>query len=110
MAKLLKNYDSIESELDDQTLFVEQQNLSYRLWVLLTFIVVLITFKKMSGISPEGSPVDKIITGVLFLSIIAFIYTLNKPSGFASFGLAIILLMIYKMKSGDSSGSGSATV
>ena len=110
MAKMLKDYNSIEADLDNQTLFVEQQNLSYRLWFLLTFIIVLITFKKMSGISPEGSPVDKLITVVLVLSIIIFIYTLNKPSGFACFGLALILLMIYKMKSGDSSGSGSASV
>jgi hypothetical protein len=110
MAKLLNNYNSIEADLNDQTLFVEQQNSSYRLWFLLSIIFVLITLKKMTGDSAGGSIVDKVITGALFLSIIAFIFTLNKPSGFASFGLAIILLILYKMKSGDSSGSGSASV
>jgi hypothetical protein len=107
MAKLLNEYNSVEAELDNQTIFVEQQNLSYRLWFLLTFIFVLITLKKMRGDETEGSIVDKLITVVLVLSIIAFIFCLSKPSGFASFGLAIILLMIYKMKSGDSSGSAS---
>jgi hypothetical protein len=107
MAKLLNEYNSVEADLDNQTIFVEQQNLSYRLWFLLTFIFVLITLKKMRGDETEGSIVDKLITVVLVLSIIAFIFCLSKPSGFASFGLAIILLMIYKMKSGDSSGSAS---
>lgn len=108
MAKLLNNYNSIQADLDDQTLFVEQQNLSYRIWFLLTFIVVLITFKKMTGVS-ESPSIDKIITGVLLLSIIMLIFTLSKPSGYACFGLAIILLLIYKMKSG-SSASASASV
>lgn len=102
MAKLLNEYNTFNSDLDNQTLFAEQQNLSYRLWVLLTFILVLITFKKMTGVSSESPSVNKIINGVLVMSIIMLIYCLNKPSGFASFGLAIILLMMYKMKTGSS--------
>jgi hypothetical protein len=53
------------------------------------------------GISSEPS-VNKIINLVLIISIIMLIYCLNKPSGFASLGLAIILLMMYKMKTGSS--------
>ena len=98
MAKILNQYNSVESELNNQTLIVDQQNLSYRLWVLLTFILVLITLKKMTGIESEGSPVNKIINLVLIISIISLIYCISKPSGFASLGLALILLMIYKMK------------
>lgn len=101
MAKLLKDYNSVEADLNNQTLIVEKENLSYRLWFLLTFILVLITLKKLMGISSEPS-VNKIINLVLIISIIMLIYCLNKPSGFASLGLAIILLMMYKMKTGSS--------
>jgi|694.fasta_scaffold10861_13 hypothetical protein len=100
MAKLLNEYNSVESDLDDKTLIVEQQNLSYRLWILLSIILVLITLKKMKGDTTEGSIVDKIITFGLLIAIIMFIFTLNKPSGFASLGLALILLLVYKLKSG----------
>ena len=100
MAKLLNEYNSVEADLDNQTLVVEQQNLSYRLWILLSIILILITLKKMSGDAAEGSIVDKIITFGLLISIIMFIFSLSKPSGFASLGLALILLLVYKLKSG----------
>jgi len=103
MAKLLNHYNSVESDLNNQTLFVDQQNLSYRLWFLLAFILFLVTVKKMMGPSSEDSSVDKMITGVLVFSIVMLIFTLSKPTGFATFGLAIILLILYKLKSGESS-------
>jgi hypothetical protein len=100
MAKLLNEYNSVEAELDNQTLVVEQQNLSYRIWILLSIILILITLKKMRGDDTEGSVVDKIITFGLLIAIIMFIFSLSKPSGFASLGLALILLLVYKLKSG----------
>lgn len=105
MAKLLNEYNSVESDLDNQTIFVEQQNLSYRLWILLSIIIVLITLKKMKGDAMEGSIADKIITIMLVILIIIFIFCLSKPSGFASLGLAIVLLLLYKLNSGSSSGT-----
>jgi hypothetical protein len=107
MAKLLNQYNSIESDLNDQTLFVEQQNLSYRMWVLVTIILLLVTFKKLTGVSSESPSVNKIINMALILAIIMLIYCLSKPSGFASLGLAIILLLIYNMKSGSHSESSA---
>ena len=105
MAKLLNNYNSVESDLNSQTLFVDQQSLSYRLWFLLAFILFLVTVKKMMGSSSEDSLVDKIITGMLVLSIVMLIFTLSKPTGFATVGLAIIMLMLYKLNSRGSSAS-----
>ena len=105
MAKMLNEYNSLESDLNNQTLFVEQQNLSYRLWFLLAFILFLITLKKIRGEPSDGSPVDKMITGILIMTIIMLIFCLSKPTGFASMGLAIILLILYKLKSGESSTS-----
>jgi hypothetical protein len=101
MAKVLNEYNSVDSDLNNQSLVVDQQNLSYRLWFLLTFILVLITFKKMTGVSSESPSINKIINMILVISIIALIFCLSKPSGFASLGLAIILLIMYKMNTGS---------
>jgi hypothetical protein len=106
MAKLLNEYNSVDSDLNNQTLIVDQQTLSYRLWFLLTFILVLITFKKMTGVS-ESPSINKIINGILVLSILMLIFTLSKPSGFASLGLVIILLIFYKLKSGSPSSESA---
>lgn len=114
MAKLLNDYNSVDSDLNNQTLFVEQQNLSYRLWFLLAFILFLITLKKINSSSSEGSGsgsiVDKVITMVLAMAIIMLIFCLSKPSGFATLGLAIILLMLYKLNGGSGSNSGSSSL
>jgi len=102
MAKVLNEYNSVDSDLNNQSLVVDQQNLSYRLWFLLTFILVLITFKKMTGVSSESPSINKIINMILVISIIALIFCLSKPSGFASLGLAIILLIMYKINTSSS--------
>jgi len=54
MAKLLNEYKSIESDLYDQTLVVEQQNLSYKLWFLLAIIIVVVCFTKPSVVACVG--------------------------------------------------------
>lgn len=45
--KQLQEYYSIEEEETNQTLYVNQQNLSLKLWGSLAFILILITAKKM---------------------------------------------------------------
>ena len=101
MAKLLNDYNSIDADLDSQTLFVNQQNLGFRLWALASFILCLAIFKKMNG-STGSSSVDSIINIVFFISVIILIFGLSKPAGFASLGLAIILFLIYKLQTGGS--------
>ena len=101
MSKLLNDYNSVDAKLDDQTLFVNQENLSYRLWGLASFILCLAVFKKMNG--STGVPAaDTSINIIFFISIIILIFGLSRPAGFASFGLAIILFLIYKLKTGGS--------
>jgi len=46
----LKEYYSIEQEENNQSLFVNQQNMFLKFWVLITFIVVFITIKQIFGI------------------------------------------------------------
>ena len=102
MAKLLNDYNSVDADLDSQTIFVNQQNLSFRLWALASFILCLAVFKKMSG--STGNPSGGIFINIAFvLSIIILIFSISKPTGFATFGLAIILFLMYKLNSKGSS-------
>ena len=45
--KQLQEYYSIEQEESNQSIYVTQQNASFRLWVFIAALVVLITLKKM---------------------------------------------------------------
>ena len=47
----LEQHYSIEQEEDNQTLFVNKESIYFKLWILLTFIVVFITIKQMMGIT-----------------------------------------------------------
>jgi hypothetical protein len=96
MAKLLNEYNSVDADLTNQTLFVNQQNLSFRLWGLASFILCLAIFKKMNG--DTGVPtVDTIINIIFRLAIIILIFSISRPAGFASLGLALIIFLIYKL-------------
>lgn len=96
MAKMMNDYNSVESELNDKTLIVNQQNISFRVWFLLAFILCLIIVKKMAG-STDNPSVDLIINNIFRLSIIFLIFTLSKPAGFATLGLVLIWFMLYKL-------------
>ena len=98
MAKLLNEYNSVEAELNDQTLFVNRENFSLRLWTLGAIILCFIVFKKMNG-SDENENVntDSIINKVFLLFIFISIFTINKPVGLAIMGIILISFLIYKI-------------
>jgi hypothetical protein len=106
MAKLLNEYNSVDADLTSQSLFVNQQNLSFRIWALASFILCLAIFK-MSGGSSGTPSIDTFINMIFVISIMILIFSINKPTGFATLGLALILFLIYKLKSGSPSSSSS---
>jgi len=96
MAKLLNEYNSVEAELNDQTLFVNKENFSLQLWTLGAIILCFVVFKKMKG-SDENLNVDSIINKVFLLFIFISIFTINKPAGYATMGFLLISFLIYKI-------------
>ena len=107
MAKLLNEYNSVDADLTNQTLFVNQQNLSFRVWALVSFILCLAIFKKMKG--STNSTIDLLINIVFVISVIILIFSLSKPTGFASLGIVLIVFLIYKLNTGGSSSSSSSS-
>jgi hypothetical protein len=97
MEKMLDDYNSINAELNDQTLFVTQQNLSLRVWTLFTLILCFIVLKKMRGPSDENTSTGSIIDKVLLFLIFICIFSINKPFGFAIMGFLLISFLIYKL-------------
>jgi hypothetical protein len=99
MKTLLKQYDTIESKLNDQTLIVNQANSSLKLWTFIAFITLLILLKQVYGVdTPSGAMM--FITIILILIVLSF--SLSKPSGFAAIGFVIIFLIGYKLNSSSS--------
>lgn len=48
--KELDDYMAIENDYMNQQLYVNQNNISLRVWFIITVIILLVTFKKMMGI------------------------------------------------------------
>ena len=70
---MLKDYQTLEEELNNNTLYVNQQNASLRIWVFLAFILLVITIKNMAGINTFS------VIVIILLSIVAIIYiSINK--------------------------------
>jgi hypothetical protein len=98
MAKMIKDYETVNSELEDQTLFVEQENLSFKIWTILALILCLIISLKMANAQGESPTLNRIITIIFVIAIIINIFRISKPSGFAAFGFLIIALILFRFK------------
>jgi hypothetical protein len=75
----LKNYENIESEYNNSSIYVTQQNWSYNIYAILAFIVIIVTFKKIS----EGDNMIPIfiVLGIIwafYIFIIKFYKKINK--------------------------------
>jgi hypothetical protein len=95
--KELREYYSIGEEESNQLLFVNQQNLSFRFWVLLTCLVILILIYQF--FSGELPPLSITIPLIIIIVLIILTYNLSHPSGF--FIWFIFLLLIFLVKSGN---------
>ena len=95
--KQLQEYNSIEQEESNQSIYVNQQNVSLRFWVLITALVVLITLKRMFG--SESPPIAITIWILIIIVLIILTYSLSSPSGFILW--FILLVSIILMKSGN---------
>jgi hypothetical protein len=71
MEKQLQNYYSIEEENQNQSLYVNQQNVSMRFWVLITCLILLVTLNKLYGAD------NPLIAISLWLFIIIILIRLN---------------------------------
>lgn len=105
MEKQLQNYYSIEEENQNQSLYVNQQNVSMRFWALITCLILLVTLNKLYG-------ADNPLIGIslwLFIIIILIVltYSLSSPSGFAMWFIVLLGIILVKSKQTQSQTSSS---
>lgn len=97
--KQLQEYYSIEQGENNQSIYVNQTNISYKFWVLITCIVLIITIKKLFGIESPTITVFFIIIIVLII----LTYSLSTPAGFIMW--FVLLVSIILVKSGNLSST-----
>jgi len=97
MERQLQEYNTIDQEAGNQGIFTSQTNVSLRFWVLITCLVVLVTFNRMLGSS--SPPLSITIWLLIIIVLIILTYSLSTPAGFMIWFL--LLLSIILMKTGN---------
>jgi hypothetical protein len=93
MDRQLQEYYSIDEENVNQSLYVDQQTSSLRLWVLITCLVLIVTIRKMFGLGIETTVV---IWLLIIIILIVLTYTLSSPAGFLMWFIVLITLILMK--------------
>ncbi len=62
---LEENY-SLEQEVKNQTLFVNKENIYFKLWMLFTFIIVFITIIQIMGTYTSSSPTNNFVSNSIY--------------------------------------------
>lgn len=101
MDKQLKEYYSINQEEENQELFVSQQNISYRFWILITCLVLLITITKFFG--ADNPSLSMTVWLIIIIVLIILTFTLSTRSGFMMWFILIIAIVLFKSKNSSSS-------
>lgn len=93
--KLLEEYYSIDEERKNQELFVNQESAIYKIWIIITGLVLIFTIRKLIG--SENPSVSFIYWIIIIILLVVLSYGLSKPSGF--FVWFIVIMFIILMKS-----------
>ena len=104
MEKQLQNYYSIEEENQNQSLYVNQQNVSMRFWALITCLILLVTLNKLYGADNPSIAISLWLFIIIILIVLT--YSLSSPSGFAMWFIVLLGIILVKSKQTQSQTSG----
>jgi len=93
MDKQLQEYYSVEEDNKEQGLFASQKNLSYRFWISLTIILIIVTISKMLGLPTS---MTTMIWAIIIYILIVFSFTLTSPAGYAIWSLLLLTIILMK--------------
>ena len=89
----INNYNTADTDYNEQKMFVNQQNITYRYWTIATIILFIIIIKLIFQI--ESLTANTIFWTTIFVLLS---FALNKASGFAMFGLVVIIFVFKLIK------------
>jgi hypothetical protein len=95
MEKQLEEYNSADTDYQNQSIFVTQTNISYRIWLLVALIILLITVKKMMGM-PMSLTVNAIFWILLFTLLFILTFNIKQSAGFAVWGFVLVLIILMR--------------
>jgi len=92
--KQLQQYLNIEETLDNQELYVTQQNITMRFWMIIVCIILLLTLKKIYG--DNSLPIEITFWLFIILLLLVLSFTLRTPGGFFMFFVVIFYIMFLR--------------
>lgn len=97
IASLMQQYQDIEQNYNDKTIYVEQTNSSLTFWIIIAIIVMAFTVKVVAF--PEVKQNTASIIFWIFISVLILLLTmhLNSPSTFSTWGLLVLLVVLMKV-------------
>ena len=96
MEKQLQDYYSIEEENQNQSLYVNEQNVSIRFWALITCLILLVTLNKLYGADNPSIAISLWLFIIIILIVLT--YSLSSPSGFAMWFIVLLGIILVKSK------------
>jgi len=95
---MLKEYQMIEQQYDDKTIYVEQNHSAHILWIIIAILVIIFTLKMQFFPNTKSNPI-KFIFWFLFAILFAIVtMRLNSAPGFFLWGIIIVLFALMQMK------------
>jgi hypothetical protein len=95
---MLKEYQMIEQQYDDKTIYVDQNHSAHILWIIIAILVVIFTLKMQFFPTSNSNPI-KFIFWFLYAVLFAIVTTrLNSAPGFFLWGLIIVIFALMQMK------------
>jgi len=93
--ELIQQHNSLDASNKEQTLFVNQQNGTFKVWFFLAIILILLFLKQFADIDLST---NAIIIAVAVIMFIALSFNLSSSVGFFVWLMALLLvIMIYPM-------------
>jgi hypothetical protein len=89
----LQDYYTIENEEENQSIVVNQQNVSLRFWILITCLVLIFTIKRIVGATTLT--IEMIYWLSIIIILIILTYTFSTPAGFMMFFVSILGIFLY---------------
>ena len=93
MEKQLQAFYSIEQDNTNSNLYVNQENISMRVWILITCLIILFTLRKMYG--TVNMTISTMIWAIIILIILTF--SLSTPSGFLLWCIFLVFMILIKL-------------
>jgi len=95
---MIKEYNTINEQYKDDTIYVEQTNSAYILWVIFTIIVIIFTIKFLFFPNAQSNSIKFIFWFVIIILFLIVTMYINNASYFLLWGLIILLVFFIQMK------------